>query len=126
MFIGKKLSPWLGFVLVAGAAVIFVAALILGADVWCRSDINGRLPFYPGATLLSAEHDFLRLRAVGETTMTFSTDDSPEVVREWFRQLNLDLLERAKLRGLADIDRRFEANPEGEGTLIYYRSRCGL
>lgn len=126
MFIGKKPPPLRALWFTFYVSVAFVVLLVLGVDGWCRSDITRRLPFYPGAELVSAEHDFLRQRALGETSMTFSTPDSPEVVREWFRQLNLTLIERGQLRGLADIGRSFRANSEGGGTLIFYTTRCGL
>ena len=126
MFIGKKPPPLRALWLTLYVSLAFVVLLILGADGWCRSDITRRLPFYPNAELISAEHDFLRQRALGETVMSFSTPDSPEVVREWYRQLNLDLIDRGQLRGLADIQRSFQADPSGKGTLIFYSSRCGL
>jgi len=126
MFIGKKPPPLRALWITLYAAIAFVVLLVAGVDGWCRSDITRRLPFYPNADIVSAEHDFLRQRALGETAMTFSTPDSPEQVREWFRQLNLTLIERGQLRGLADIQRSFEANSKGEGTLIFYKTSCGL
>lgn len=126
MFIGKKPSRWLGFLQVACAALIFVVLFVLASDQLCRRDIEGRLPLYPGATVVEAEHDFLRLRALGATRMTLATPDAFATVREWHRQLNLRLLEQGRMRGLADVARRFEPDPDGAGTLIFYSSRCGL
>ena len=125
MFIGKKPSPWASFGVVALAALGIVAVAILGADQLCRNDIARRLPPYPNATLRSAEHDFLRVRAAGRTAMSFATPDDVEAVRDWNREVTLSLLERERLRGLADVSRRFEVDPAG-GTLIFDTTRCGL
>ncbi len=125
MFIGKKQSPWASLGVVALVALGIVAAAVLGADQLCRNDIARRLPPYPNATLRSAEHDFLRVRAAGRTEMSFATPDGLEEVRDWNRELTLSLLEKEQMRGLADVSRRFEVNPAG-GTLIYDTTRCGL
>ena len=125
MFIGKKPSPWASFGVVALVALGIVAAAVLSADQLCRNDIARRLPPYPNATLRSAEHDFLRVRAAGRTAMSFATPDDVEAVRDWNREVTLSLLERERLRGLADVSRRFEVDPAG-GTLIFDTTRCGL
>ena len=121
-----KRSPFVGCLVVLLAAVGITVALFLGTDQLCRSDINRRLPFYPDAALVSAEHNGIRLRATGTTTLVFSTPDDPEIVREWYRQLTLQQLNENKARGLADIQRSAEPNPEGQGTLIYYATECGI
>ena len=126
MYIGKRQSAWGSLVVVALAALGFAAAALISVDVTCRRDIARRLPLYPGASLESSEHDFLRVRAAGQSNQVFATPDTPETVGEWYRQLNLDLLEREQMRGLADVSRRYEADPVGSGTLIYYATRCGL
>ena len=125
MFIGKRQSPWVSLGVVALAALGIVAVAILGADQLCRNDIARRLPLYPNATLRSAEHDFLRVRAAGRTEMSFATPDDVEAVRDWSRKVTLSLLEREQMRGLADVSRRFEIDPAG-GTLIFDATRCGL
>ena len=102
-----------------------MVVLFLGSDQLCRYDIQRRLPPYPGAEIVSSEHDFLRPQALGETSIVLTTPDNPETVREWYRQLNLTLLEQNRLRGLAAIDRRFEADATG-GTTIIYNTSCGL
>lgn len=104
-------------------SVILVAALILGTDQLCRNDIQKRLPYYPNASLVSQNKELLRYRAAGRTDMVFKTDDPPETVSAWFRELNLAQLDEGIFRGLADITRRYEPDTDG-GTLIYYTSVC--
>ena len=125
VFIGKKQSPWASLGVVALAALGVAATAVLGADQLCRNDVAQRLPLYPNATLRSAEHDFLRVRAAGRTEMSFTTPDDLEEVRDWNRKVTLSLLEREQMRGLADVSRRFEVDPVG-GTLIFDTTRCGL
>lgn len=102
----------------------FLLLFAFGADQLCRNDIAKRLPFYPDAELVFQEKDLLRYRAAGTTTMVFHSTDDPEVVQQWYRDLNLEQLDQGILRGFADISRRSEANPDG-GTTIYYRTACG-
>ncbi len=110
--------------LVIALAIPFV--LFFGSDQVCRYDIGRRLPFYPNTALVKAEHNGLRLRALGKTEMTFSTPDEFETVSEWYRKLNLEQLDKNIYNGLASINRWVEKNPEGDGTLIHYVTECGL
>lgn len=112
------------FLFLVAVSALFIVALALGADQLCRSDINKRLPFYPNADLMSKEKDLLRYRAAGTTKMVFHTDDDADKVAQWYRELNLEQLDKGIFRGLADIRRTHEADPDG-GTFIYYQSACG-
>ena len=103
---------------------IVVISMFAGADQLCRYDINRRLPNYPGAELIHQEKDLLRYRAAGTTSLIFHTNDNVEKVSEWYRALNLEQIDKGIFRGLADIQRRHEADPDG-GTTIYYRTACG-
>jgi hypothetical protein len=119
----RKPSGCLSFVLIAlGFPLIF----FFGSDQVCRFDINRRLPNYPNATLVTAEHNGLRLKALGTTEMVFSTSDDYETVAQWYRNLNLEQLDKGIFNGMATINRWVEQNPEGNGTLIYYVTECGL
>jgi hypothetical protein len=122
----NKRSPLVGCLVVTLVVVLFVVALVFGSDQYCRYEINQRLPFYPGATVLSSEYNGLRVRATGASQMSFSTPDDIETVREWFRQLNLERAKREGPQGLASVNYALEPNPEGEGTLIYYSTECGI
>lgn len=122
----QKRSPLMGCLVVTLVTVLFVVALVFGSDQYCRYEINQRLPIYPEATLLSQEFNGLRVRATGASQMVVSTPDSPETVQEWYRQFNLERVKREGPQGLASVNYVLEPNPEGEGTLIYYNSECGI
>lgn len=111
------------FLFAVGVAVI--ALIFLGTDSLCRYDISRRLPPYPNAQLISSKTDSFRLMALGETELVYQTSDSTDDVAEWYRQLNLEQLKKGIFRGLANVNRYHEANPEG-GTRIYYQSSCGI
>jgi hypothetical protein len=125
-FLGRKTSKGFGFALTAIGAALTLVAMGLGADQLCRYDIDRRLPYYPGAELVKLENDFLRPRAIGKTTMIFLSPDDLETVASWYRELNLDLLNRGLFHGLSSINRWYEANPTGKGTMIYYVTECGI
>jgi hypothetical protein len=122
----NKRSPLLGCVIVPVVAVLFVVALVFGSDQYCRYEINRRLPIYPGATLVSEDYNGLRVRATGSSQLVFSTPDSPETVREFYRKLNLERLKEEGPQGLATVG--FDVKPEaqGEGSVISYLSECGI
>lgn len=106
-------------------SLAFILSLAAGADQLCRSDINKRLPNYPNAELISQEKDLLRYRAAGTSRMVFHSDDDPETVALWYRQLNLEQLDQGILRGFAEIRRTHEPDPDG-GTTIYYQTSCAI
>jgi hypothetical protein len=122
----NKRSPLMGCLVVAIVVVLFVVALVVGSDQYCRYEINQRLPIYPGARLVSEEYNGLRVRATGASQMVFSTPDNPETVNEWYRQLNLERVKREGPQGLASVNYMVEANAEGEGSVIYYSTECGI
>lgn len=119
----RKGTGCFSFVLIALA---IPALLFLGGDQLCNYDIRRRLPFYPKATLISSEHNGIRLRALGKSRMVFATYNDYETVADWYRNLNLEQLDKNIFHGLAAIYRWIEPNPEGTGTLIYYVTECGL
>ncbi len=120
----KQKSTALGCLWLTAVGILTVAAIVFSADQLCAWDISRRLPEYPSATRIVETHNFLRIFAMGETRIIYQTQDSSEQVREWFRQLNLRLLDEGRFRGLAYIERWVEPDPDG-GSMIYYVTRCG-
>lgn len=106
-------------------SLAFLGSLVAGADQLCRNDINKRLPNYPNSELISQEKDLIRYRAAGISRMVFHSEDDPEAVALWFRELNLEQLDQGILRGFADIRRTHEPDPKG-GTTIYYQTSCAI
>lgn len=121
----RKVNHLRSFLFLFALSACFIILMVAGTDQWCRYDINKRLPYYPGAELVSQEKDMVRYRAAGTTKLVFHTSDSPETVAEWYRALTIEQLEKGIFRGLADIQRSHESDPAG-GTLIYYRTACAI
>lgn len=118
----KTLKEFLLFPLIV---VIFVGIVFLSIDQYCVSDANGRLPVYPGAERIRESHNGIRPRGVGNTLEVFSTQDNLETVESWFAQLALKAVQtNGRTRGVASLSHWFEANPEGQGTLIYNLTQC--
>lgn len=121
----RKSGP-LGCLWLTGIGLVAVLLIIFAADQLCAWDIGRRLPQYPGATRVSAQHNFVRLHALGASETVYYTEDSPEAVRGWLQALNLTLLAEGRFQGIAAVDRRAEPAVDGSGTRIYYTSRCGI
>jgi hypothetical protein len=122
----NKRSPLIGCIVVPVVAVLFIVALVVGSDQYCRYEINQRLPIYPGATLASQDFNGLRVRATGASQMVVSTPDDPETVRVWYRELNLERVKKEGPQGIATVNFFVEPSPQGEGSIISYATECGI
>jgi hypothetical protein len=122
----NKRSPLVGFILLPVVVVLFIAALVFGSDQYCRYEINQRLPIYPGATLVSQEFNGLRVRATGSSQMVYTTPDDAEKVREFYRELNLERVQREGPTGIATVNFFVEPNSQAEGSVIAYATECGI
>ena len=98
--------------------MLCLGLFVLVIDQVCYNDTVSRQAIYPGAEIIESEHSFLRPRAIGSTRIVLSTPDEIEVVRQWIRDMNLDLLQRDEFRGLAALNWQAQPNPEGEGSLF--------
>lgn len=105
---------------------------IVTVDAVCHSEIERTLPLYPQAELISQEHDFLRPRAMGHTYTVLATNDAPEKVRQWYRDLRLsqpqtsldDSNRNLTPGGLATVSYRIAPDNVTGQTLIYLVSEC--
>jgi hypothetical protein len=122
----NRRSPLVGCITIPVIVVVFIAALVFGSDQYCRYEINRRLPVYPGATLTSQEFNGLRVRATGSSQMVYSTPDSVETVKEFYRQLNLERVKEEGPQGIATVNFLVESDPQGEGSVISYATECGI
>ena len=114
--------------------IIVLAVLLLAAiDGQCASEINTWLPVYPGATLVSEEHDYFRPRAMGRTTGAYYTPDDSATVRRWYSEYRRALTEgryneanpNAPMEAGSAATVRFDLRPaEDGGTIIILRSEC--
>ncbi len=119
---------------VALATFALVMLFVGTSDIQCNSDINMRLPVYPESDLLNVDDSgFFRLRGMGLMYAEYTTPDTPETVREWYRDYLNDLRNELRAQGeygspsngLARTSYSVQANPTGNGTRITLQSECG-
>jgi len=70
--------------LFVGLVVLCGAISILTIDSICWNGMTQKLPIYPNATITFQRHNFLRSFGMGTTVMMLDSDDSSDVVREWY------------------------------------------
>lgn len=121
---GKRRSPtrMMLYLILAGFACVL--SMVAAADELCHRDISRRQPLYPNAEIVERHYDFIRPRAIGTTTLILSTPDDEETVRQWMREVTLDLLQREAFNGLATVMWDTEPDPDGSGTRIRLYSEC--
>jgi hypothetical protein len=100
-----------------------IATLVFAGDSICHSDIEQWIPYYPNATVVSTEYDFIRARGIGTTTVTLMSDDDEETVRQFYRDTILALLDAEETRGLASTS--WDVLFDGESSIITLYSECG-
>ncbi len=107
-------------------SILCMGSMVLVADEMCHRNITRRQPLYPDAQRIEHNYNFLRSQGMGITRMTLETDDDEETVREWMRQVALELLEAEAFGGIATVSWRYEAISEDadSGTRIYLYSEC--
>jgi hypothetical protein len=75
-------------VLITLLLVVFVflcaTVSLVTVDSICWNNMTQKLPIYPEATIVFQRHNFLRPFGMGTTVMTLETEDSPDVVRDWY------------------------------------------
>lgn len=102
-----------------------IGTLLFGADQVCHANIEQWIPLYPEATIVSAEHNWIRARAMGSTTVMLSTEDDAETARQFYRDVTIALMRAEQSRGLASTGWNVVPNPNGDGSLITLYSSCG-
>lgn len=117
------------FLLLGGGSILFVALVLLLADLQCAADIEGwwAQP-YPGAETIDIQYDLFRPRALGETRWILETTDDEDTVRKFYQDLTLEILNSGRVRGLAWADRFIEEVEKADGskaTRIVLFSACG-
>ena len=122
----KPLSILRLVVLLVSVSVLFIAFIILLADIKCSYDIeNWWAPLYPDGETVSIEYDLFRPRALGETKWIMESSDDVETAKQFYRDTRLEVLESDKTRGLAWADSRVVPLENGEGSRIILTSACG-
>ncbi len=121
----KSAPVWKVLLIMVGCTVACMGIFVFSLDEVCRANIAMRQPLYPNAEVITTEYSLLRPRAMGITRLTLATADDAETVRQWFRDLTIDLLQKGEFRGIASLNYHVRENPEGEGSLIDLYSECG-
>ena len=109
-----------------GSAAIFLAAILLLADIKCAYDIeNWWAPLYPNGETVDVQYDLFRPRALGVTKWIMVSADDVETVKQFYRDTRLATLRAEKTRGLAWADSFVQPLENGEGSRIIISSACG-
>ena len=104
---------------------IVIGAILLAADLRCRADIEAYAPLYPNAEAVEAIYDMFRPRALGRTTFVMESPDDIEMVKQFYRDNILAVLDAERTRGLASTDWRVQPLEDGPGSRIILISACG-
>ncbi len=114
------------FLILVGTAVLFIATIVLVADIKCGYDIeNWWAPLYPNGETVSVEYDLFRPRALGVTTWIMETSDDVETAKQFYRDTRIATLKAGKSRGLAWADSYVNPLENGAGSQIILVSACG-
>jgi hypothetical protein len=129
---GRLLRQTIFSILVILLAIMLCSIVsVLSIDELCHSEIERTLPLYPGAELVSQQHEFFRPRAMGRTYLVLATDDLAADVSQWYRDNRLKLATHAEdesgrnlSNGLATVSYRVSKDEVTGQTLIYLVSEC--
>lgn len=92
--------------ILVGAAIIFIAAIILIGDFKCAYDVEDWwMPLYPKGETVDVQYDLFRPRAWGTTTWIMTTTDDVDTVKQFYRDRRLFTLKN-KTKGIAAGDSR--------------------
>ena len=122
----KPASIFKTFVFLPIAALLFIAAIILLADIKCSYDIeNWWAPLYPNGETVEVTHDLFRPRALGVTRWIMESSDDVETVKQYYRDKRMETLEAEKSKGLAWAESSVQPLDDGTGSRIVLHSACG-
>lgn len=113
--------------ILVGGALLFIAAIILLADIKCGYDIdNWWAPLYPKGETVKVEYDLFRARALGETYWHMESSDDVETVKQFYRDTRIATLKSGKTRGIANAESFVHPLENGNGSQIVLYSTCGV
>lgn len=113
--------------ILTGSALLFIAAIILIADIKCGYDIeNWWAPPYPNGETVKIEYDLFRARALGETYWYMESSDDVETVKQFYRDTRIATLKAGTTRGIANAESIVHPLENGNGSQIVLYSTCGV
>jgi len=112
--------------------IVLVITLIviatLSIDTLCYNTLTLRLPLYPDAEQIMARHNFLRQFGMGETVIVLQTEDTPDVVREWYGRTIGETAQQHEndpfFYGFTSANWSVTRAEDGEGTQIILSGVC--
>ncbi|MEZ4672165.1 MAG: hypothetical protein R3E39_30020 [Anaerolineae bacterium] len=109
------------------AMLLCIGGTTLGLDGLCVASVTPRMPVYPGATITSKWHTFLRQFGMGESVMILHTPDDPEKVRSWYAVTISEVLRQNGNKGtFGSAKWAVDPAPEGDGSEITLYSACAV
>jgi hypothetical protein len=112
--------------ILVGVSVVFIALIILIADIKCAYDVaDWWMPLYPNGETVDVQYDLFRPRAWGRTTLTMTTTDDVETVKQFYRDTRIATLKN-KTKGIATGDSHVQPLENGAGSRIILVSVCGI
>lgn len=84
-----------GCLLVILLVVIGLSVFLYGLDRVCYNGLSQRLPIYPGAEIVSSQHNLFSDFGMGNTVMVLTTPDDADEVRAWYARETGAYLRRA-------------------------------
>lgn len=130
---GSLARTVLGVIAISIGVVVCSVGMFFSIDAYCRADINHWMPLYPGAELIDTQNGgFFRVRASGITNQTYYSPDSPNDVRQWYRDHRREITSgqhnannpNAATSGIATTRYQVIDDPDSEGSIISYYSEC--
>jgi hypothetical protein len=116
-----------------GAILLLMFGCVLASFVFfdrtCYGYLSRRLPIYPGAEIVSRQHNFVSEWGVGNTVMTLYTPDAPEVVQAWYARESGGYLRQAIQSGdwgyrMAQGDWAVAPDARGTGSQVILFGTC--
>ena len=119
----------IGTVIVAVAMMLCIGVTTIVVDGACYSDMEGRLPIYPNATIKLQQHNFFRQFGMGESVMILHSDVAVEVVRNWYSSTVggavYEDVQRGTIRHMGRTNWTVGPDEGDVGSQIILYARCG-
>lgn len=120
---------FLGTLIVGIAMLLCIGVTTIVVDGACYSDMEGRLPIYPNATIKVQQHNFFRQFGMGESVMILHSDDPSATVRDWYSRTVGEVVyadvQQGTIRHMGRTNWTVGPDEAGTGSQIILYGRCG-
>ncbi len=121
------LSARRGVVVFVGLLIAITSCVIITSvviDFGCYNEAARWIPYYPDATVVQVEYDYLRPFGVGSTTAILHSDDEARDVRRWYIENQRALDDEGFSPNLASLNLSVRTDTEEGGSIIILTSEC--